>query len=214
MSQAGQTLGGVLFSWVFLSLGILTHEVGVCGAGMEGYWSWDPVENSSLMPWLTAAAFPHSAAMQERRGIMRSWSFPLVVLTFELTIFGTFLTRSGVVSSVHAFARSPLGYYFLAFIGLSSAAVAWIAHRRREMLGLGGRIVPALSREGPMLLGILVLCMLCSATFFGTMLPVLSVLMLLLMGVCPLTSWGRTSASTLLRRLPVPLSDFPGSAGP
>ncbi|RKY64711.1 MAG: hypothetical protein DRQ08_07110, partial [Candidatus Latescibacterota bacterium] len=96
-----------LFSWTFLTLGILTGmKWSYVVLGWGGYWAWDPVENASLMPWLTATAFLHSPPR-------KSWSFFLVVVTFELTIFGTFLTRSGFVSSVHAFARSPLGYYFL-----------------------------------------------------------------------------------------------------
>lgn len=149
-----------VFSWTFLSLGILTGmKWSYVVLGWGGYWAWDPVENASLMPWLTATAFLHS-----RRKL---WSFFLVVVTFELTIFGTFLTRSGFVSSVHAFARSPLGYYFLAFIVLSGGAAGWIGLRAR-------RKGP---EEGKMFFGGLVICFLCLATFLGTVFPAASELL-------------------------------------
>jgi len=222
----GRSRRWALFSWIFLTLGILTGmKWAYVELGWGGYWSWDPVENASLMPWLTATAFLHSASV---RGRTRSWSFPLVVLTFELTMFGTFLTRSGVVSSVHAFGRSPLGCYFLGFIALSGVAAAWAARRGRRALEVGGGATSLLSSEGTVLLGVLVLCTLCIATFSGTVMPILSealtgsrvmvgpeffngvfaplaILMLVMMGVWQLTPWEGTSPSSLLRRLAVPL---------
>ncbi|RKY60395.1 MAG: hypothetical protein DRP94_00645 [Candidatus Latescibacterota bacterium] len=152
-----------LFSWTFLTLGILTGmKWSYVVLGWGGYWAWDPVENASLMPWLTATAFLHSPPRR------KSWSFFLVVVTFELTIFGTFLTRSGFVSSVHAFARSPLGYYFLAFILLSGGSAGWI--------GLRGRGKER-SEGGIMFLSGLVLCALCLVTFLGTIFPAVSELL-------------------------------------
>src|SRR5204863_146345 len=116
-----------------------------------GYWAWDPVENASLLPWLTATAFLHSAMVQERRGMLRVWNVSLVVSTFCLTILGTFLTRSGVLSSVHAFSNSAIGPLLLGFLGLcaftSLALIAWRGDRLRSP----GRIDSAVSREAAFL---------------------------------------------------------------
>src|SRR5512136_1478199 len=108
-----------MVTWLFLSCGI---SLGMAWAyavlGWGGYWGWDPVENASLLPWITSTAFLHSVMMQEKKGMMKVWNMVLVSATFFLCIFGTFLTRSGVVSSVHAFAQSSIGTYFVSFIAL------------------------------------------------------------------------------------------------
>src|SRR5687767_8410889 len=109
----------MLGSWAFLSAAIIagmwwSYEV----LGWGGYWAWDPVENASFMPWLTATAFLHSSMVQERRNMLRTWNMSLVVVTFLLTILGTFLTRSGVLSSVHAFTQGTIGAFFMAFIAI------------------------------------------------------------------------------------------------
>ncbi|QZT35032.1 cytochrome c biogenesis protein CcsA [Caldalkalibacillus thermarum TA2.A1] len=119
-----------VLSWLFLSLGILYGgKWGYEELGFGGYWVWDPVENASFMPWLTATAFLHSAIVQERKGMLKRWNMILIILTFLLTIFGTFLTRSGVLWSVHAFATGPVGPILLGFIGvmltLSLALLIW-----------------------------------------------------------------------------------------
>ena len=108
----------MLFAWLFLSIG---NALGMLWAyeelGWGGYWAWDPVENAAFLPWLTATAFVHSMMIQERRGMLKVWNVSLVLLTFFLTIFGTFLTRSGLIASVHSFAQSNIGIYFVWFMG-------------------------------------------------------------------------------------------------
>ena len=125
-----ETRRWALFSWAFLTVGILlggwwSYEV----LGWGGVWAWDPVENASLLPWLTGTAYIHSVLVQERRGMLRVWNLSLLVATFSLTILGTFLTRSGVIESVHAFGDGPVGAWFLAFFGLivvvSLGLIAW-----------------------------------------------------------------------------------------
>lgn len=219
-----------IFSWVFLTLGIIFGaKWAYVELGWGGYWAWDPVENASLLPWLTATAFLHSIMMQERRNILKFWNILLVTLTFELSIFGTFLTRSGVIGSVHSFGQSSIGYYFLIFIGLSVILTALIAHFRRKLLQSERSIDSAFSREGTFLMNNLVLCALCFATFLGTILPLLSelftgkklavgpsffnrvnsplaVLLLFLTGICPLISWRKASFSNFRRNFFIPLS--------
>ncbi len=136
-----------LAAWSTLGIGIL---IGALWAYLElgwgGYWAWDPVENSSFIPWLVGTAFLHSAIIQERRDMFRAWSVVLVTLTFLLTVFATFVTRSGLIQSVHAFAESPIGYYYLGFMGLTLAvAVGLMLARTRELKGSGqlGDLFPA-----------------------------------------------------------------------
>jgi cytochrome c-type biogenesis protein CcmF len=219
-----------ILSWIFLTLGIIFGaKWAYVELGWGGYWAWDPVENASLMPWLTATAFLHSIMMQERRNILKFWNILLVTLTFELCIFGTFLTRSGVIGSVHSFARSSIGYYFLVFIGLSIILTAIIIHLRRELLQSQRSIDSAFSREGTFLINNLILCALCFATFLGTILPLISelftgkklavgpsffnrvnaplaVFLLLLTGICPLISWRKASFSNFRRNFLIPIS--------
>ncbi len=124
-----------MVSWLFLGIGILLGaEWAYVELGWGGYWGWDPVENASLMPWLTATAFMHSMMIWQRRGMFKVWSMNLIIFTYFLIIFGTFITRSGLISSVHAFGKSSLGYFFLVFMVvtllLGLLAVWW----RRKLL--------------------------------------------------------------------------------
>ncbi len=212
-----------LTAWGFLSLAIIagmwwSYEV----LGWGGYWAWDPVENASFMPWLTATAFIHSAMVQERRGMLKVWNVSLIMATFVLTILGTFLTRSGILSSVHAFAEGPIGYYFLGFIGVTLlAAVALVAGRSEELRSTG-RMESAFSRETVFLLNNLVLAAFMFTVLLGTLFPLvaeamrgvrvtvgepffnrmtlpLAVLLLLLVGVGPVLPWGRANERHLKR---------------
>jgi cytochrome c-type biogenesis protein CcmF len=161
--------------WTFLSLGILagawwSYEV----LGWGGYWAWDPVENASFMPWLTATAFLHSVMVQERRGMLKMWTITLIVSTFLLTVLGTFLTRSGVLASVHAFTQSPIGPFFLVFLALvllsSLALLAW----RSETLESEGRFDAVLSRESAFMVNNLLFAAFAFLVLLGTMFPLIA----------------------------------------
>ncbi len=218
-----------LISWMFLSIGIV---VGGRWAyeelGWGGYWAWDPVENASFMPWLVGTAFLHSAMIQERRGMMKVWNMVLIILTFVLSLFGTFLTRSGIIQSVHAFANSKQSPYFLSFITLVLLGSLALMFSRMEDLKAERGLQSLVSRESSFLFNNVFFIALTFATFWGTTFPILSELftgekilvgppffnringpiflaMLLLIGVCPVLGWGMTSASTLKRVLAVPL---------
>jgi cytochrome c-type biogenesis protein CcmF len=161
--------------WTFLSLGIVagawwSYEV----LGWGGYWAWDPVENASFMPWLTATAFLHSVMVQERRGMLKTWTITLIVSTFLLTVLGTFLTRSGVLASVHAFTQSPIGPFFLTFLGLvllsSLTLLAW----RSDVLSSEGRFDAALSRESAFMVNNLLFAGFAFVVLLGTMFPLIA----------------------------------------
>lgn len=217
-----------LVAWGFLSLGIVlgawwSYEV----LGWGGYWAWDPVENASLLPWLTATAFIHSVMVQERRAMLRVWNLSLVIATFCLTILGTFLTRSGVVNSVHAFSQSSIGGWLLAFLALSAgsglALIAW----RGDRLRAPGRIDSALSREAFFLGNNLLFVAFAFVVLLGTVFPLiaeavqgtqlsvgepyfdrmtvpLGLALLFLMAVAPVLPWRAASGEVLRRRLLVP----------
>ena len=212
-----------LVAWLFLSLGLLlggrwAYDV----LGWGGYWGWDPVEIAAFMPWLTGTAFLHSVMIQEKRGMMKHWNMILIILTYELVIFGTFLTRSGVLSSVHAFAQSAIGPVFFAFMGLTFIVSLSLLLKRWNDLKANNQMNSLLSREALFLLnnllfmGILVVC------FWGVIFPLISEIftgqkvtvgppfyerataplfagLLLLMGVAPLAAWRYSSAKTLGR---------------
>jgi cytochrome c-type biogenesis protein CcmF len=210
---------------LFLSLGLLlggrwAYDV----LGWGGYWGWDPVEIAAFMPWLTGTAFLHSVMIQEKRGMLKHWNMILVILTYDLVIFGTFLTRSGVLSSVHAFAQSAIGPAFFAFIGLTFIISLSLLLRRWNDLKSETQMTSMISREALFLLnnllfmGILVVC------FWGVIFPLISELftgqkvtvgppfyerataplfagLLLLMGIAPLSAWRYTTAKTLGRAM-------------
>lgn len=217
-----------MIAWGFLTLGILMGAHWAYAVlGWGGYWAWDPVENASFMPWLTGTAFLHSVMMQERRGMLKVWNVWLVFITFLLCIFGTFLTRSGVVSSVHAFAQSPIGHWFVGFLMLVFAVCLFFFARRRDYLRSEHRLEAVLSREASFLFNNLVLLAACFAVLWGTLFPVISeavtgskvsvgppffnrvnipifLFLLLLTGVGPLLAWRRTSWESLKRNFTYP----------
>jgi cytochrome c-type biogenesis protein CcmF len=213
----------MLAAWATLGVGIL---VGAWWAYLElgwgGYWGWDPVENSSLIPWLVGTALVHSAIIQERRDMFRAWNVLLAVITFLLTVFATFVTRSGLIQSVHAFAKSPIGYYYLGFMLLVLAVtVGLMLARRRELKG-SGELGDLFSREFVFLIVNILLLGLAGAVLLGTLWPTLTeslrgvassltkesynrfagplgLLLLALVGICPLVDWRKTSLRRLLR---------------
>lgn len=214
-----------VFSWIFLTIGIV---VGGWWAyvilGWGGYWAWDPIENASLLPWLTGTAFLHSVMIHERRGRLKVWNHLLIVATYLLTIYGVFLTRSGIVESVHTFAKSEIGPYFVAFMGV--ALISWIAlmaWRWDDVTVDGPLSESVVSKEMSFLLNNLVLLGLAFVVFWGTSYPFMSELLLgqkvsigtsfynqltpplavgllILLGVCPLIPWQRANLATLRRR--------------
>lgn len=210
-----------LVAWLFLSLGLVlggrwAYDV----LGWGGYWGWDPVEIAAFMPWLTGTAFLHSVMIQEKRGMLKHWNMLLIILTYCLVIFGTFLTRSGVLSSVHAFAQSAIGPMFFGFIGLTFIASLSLLFSRWDTLKAETQMTSMLSREALFLLnnllfiGILVVC------FWGVIFPLISELftgqkvtvgppfyerataplfagLLFLMGIAPLAAWRHSTVKTL-----------------
>ena len=195
---------------------------------MGGYWAWDPVENASFIPWLTATAYLHSVQVQERRGMLRLWNLNLVVGTFVLTILGTFLTRSGIISSVHAFTTGTIGYYFLAFIALVLLASLVMVAGVSERVGSQGRLDSAASRETVFLLNNLFLTAFMFTVLVGTLFPLVAeyvrcvkvsvgepflnrmslpivVVLLFLMGVGPALPWKRATPEHLKAKLLPPL---------
>ncbi len=212
-----------LITWCFQSIGILLGAGWAYSVlGWGGYWGWDPVENASLLPWITGTAFLHSVMMQEKKGMMKVWNMVLVSATFLLCIFGTFLTRSGIVSSVHAFARSPIGMYFAVFLALNIAAVTFLILGRLDFLKSESQLQSVVSRESTFLFNNLLLLAACFAVLWGTMFPVISealtgeqisvdkpffdrvnvpigLALLLLTGLGPLIAWRRSSVDSLRR---------------
>jgi cytochrome c-type biogenesis protein CcmF len=218
-----------LVAWLFLSIGLVlgmrwAYDV----LGWGGYWSWDPVEIAAFMPWLTGTAFLHSVMIQEKKGMLKQWNMVLIILTYDLVIFGTFLTRSGVLSSVHAFAQSSIGPVFFTFIGITFAISLGLLLHRWADLKAKAQMTSLLSRESLFLLnnllfmGILIVC------FWGVVFPIISELftgqkvtvgtdfynrangplfagLLLLMGIAPLSAWGRSTYKTLGRAIWKPL---------
>jgi len=212
-----------MVTWLFQSCGI------VLGAGWAyhvlgwgGYWNWDAVENASLLPWLAGTAFLHSVMMQEKKGMMKVWNMVLVSATFFLCIFGTFLTRSGVINSVHAFASGPIGKYFVAFLAVGIAATIYLILNRLDYLKSEAQLEAVVSRESSFMFNNLVLLASCFAVLWGTLFPAISeatsgekisldaawfnqlmipigLFLLVLTGVGPLFAWRRTSTDSLRR---------------
>jgi len=218
-----------LFCWGFLGVGVLLGaRWAYIELGWGGYWGWDPVENASLMPWLVGTAFLHSVMIEQRRGMLKTWNIVLIVLTFELSIFGTFLTRSGVLTSVHSFAESNIGPWFLAFILISSTIATALILYRKALLESENRMDAIVSREVSFLFNNVLFVALTFATFLGTTFPVLSeavtgtkisvsapffnrvnvpiaLALLLLTGAGPVLSWKRATASVLQRNFVLPI---------
>ncbi len=219
-----------LAAWIIQTVGLI---LGAWWAyhvlGWGGYWNWDPVENAALLPWLTATAFLHSTMVQERRGMLKVWNLFLIIASFALSIFGTFEVRSGVISSVHSFAYSDIGSYYLVFlvivIAFSSGLFLW----RLPKLQPEQEFDSVISREGIFLFNNLLLVGMAFATLWGTLFPLISAfvrnqtmtvgppfynqvmapliaVLMLAMGVGPLLAWRRTSPAALWRNLSVPVA--------
>ena len=217
-----------MIAWCFQTVGILLGAHWAYAVlGWGGYWGWDPVENASFLPWLTGTAFLHSVMMQEKRGMMKVWNVWLVFITFMLCILGTLLTRSGVVSSVHAFAQSNIGNWFVGFLVATIVICLWAYFKNRDYLRSENQLDSMISRESSFLFNNLVLLVACIAVLSGTLFPVFSewmtnnrisvgppffnkimiplgMLLLFLTGVGPLLAWRKTSSESLRRNFLVP----------
>ncbi len=206
-----------LIAWLFLSLGLIlggrwAYDV----LGWGGYWGWDPVEIAAFMPWLTGTAFLHSVMVQEKKGMLKRWNMILIVLTYSLVIFGTFLTRSGVLSSIHAFSQSAIGPAFFSFIGITFVVSLSLLISRWDTLKSENQLGSMFSREALFLLNNLIFISILVVCFWGVIFPLLSELatgqkvtvgplfyerataplwlgLLILMGVAPLSAYGRSS---------------------
>jgi len=218
-----------LVAWLFLSIGIgLGGRWAYDVLGWGGYWGWDPVENASFLPWLTGTAFLHSVMVQERKGMLKVWNMVLIWMTYGLVLFGTFITRSGIISSVHAFAQSAIGPYFLAFIGLSLSGSLILILDRLGDLKSKTQMDSLISREAIFLLQNLLFVGAMFAILWGTIFPMLSEIIVgnkitvgppyfnkvagpilggivLVMGVIPLISWGGASLQKLRLNLMWPV---------
>jgi len=214
-----------LWAWLFLTFGlVLGSRWAYDVLGWGGFWGWDPVEIAAFMPWLTGTAFLHSVMIQEKRGMFKHWNMLLIILTYSLVIFGTFLTRSGVLSSVHAFAQSAIGPLFFTFIGLTLiTSIALLIHRWESMRS-ETQMTSLLSREALFLLNNLMFISILIVCFWGVIYPLISELftgqkvtvgppfyeratgplwaaLLFLMGIAPLSAWGHSTVKTLGRAL-------------
>tara|TARA_B100001142_G_scaffold276979_1_gene286297 strand:+ start:2659 stop:4620 length:1962 start_codon:yes stop_codon:yes gene_type:complete len=219
-----------LVAWLFLSVGIILggwwayQEL-----GWGGYWAWDPVENASFMPWLTATAFLHSIIVQEKKDMLRVWNMVLIILTFSLCIFGTFLTRSGVMSSVHSFTESSLGPVFLSFVFIILASSFGLMFSRMKVLKSPRKIESVSSRESGFLFNNLIFVVMCFGVFWGTLFPVITeavngnkisvgppffnqinipigLALLALTGIGPMLAWKGTSNDKLVQNFIFPIA--------
>jgi len=217
-----------LFAWSFLAVGlVLGARWAYLELGWGGYWSWDPVENAAFMPWLTATAFLHSVMIQEKKGMLKKWNVSLIIITFFLALFGTFITRSGIISSVHSFAQSDIGPYFLSFIAFVLLFSFSMFLVRVDRLKSENRFESLLSRESAFLFNNLLFLSAALAVFLGTIFPIvteairgnrllvgppyfnrvnvpIALVLILLMGVGPLISWRRASKKNLLKNFLMP----------
>jgi cytochrome c-type biogenesis protein CcmF len=217
-----------LVTWLFQSTGVLLGAAWAYHVlGWGGYWGWDPVENASLLPWLSGTAFLHSVMMQEKKGMMKVWNIVLISATFFLCILGTFMTRSGFVESVHAFARSDIGKYFVTFLALGIAGTIYLILDRLDYLKSEAQLESVISRESSFLFNNLILLASCFAVLWGTLFPTISeavsgnrisldadwynrlmvpigLFLLFLTGVGPLFAWRRTSLESLRKNFQWP----------
>jgi cytochrome c-type biogenesis protein CcmF len=226
-----------LFAWIFLSIGLVlggrwAYDV----LGWGGFWGWDHVENAMLMPWLTGTAFLHSVMMTEKRGMLKKWNMVLIILTYSLSLFGAFITRTGVISSVHAFAKTALGPAFLAFIGITFLGSVTILYLRWDTLKSDHSLESFISREAAFVLQNMLFLAVTFAVFWGTVFPLISELvtgtkitvgppyfqrvtgplffaLVLLMGVAPLFAWRKQAARTLGRAIWIPFLVSVGTTG-
>ena len=217
--------GWTLWAWLFLSLGLVlgarwAYDV----LGWGGYWGWDPVENSALMPWLTGTAYLHAVLIHEKRSMFKEWSLLLIIITYLLVIYGTFITRSGLLSSVHSFAQSRIGPVFLGFIALTVLITAWLLNSRWKSLRSRHVLEKILTREGLIIISVVLFLGLMVTVFWGVLFPTISELatgqkvtvgppfyervagpimggLLLLMVLCPLAVWSYVSYRHLGRLL-------------
>src|SRR3954467_6314664 len=218
-----------LIAWTFLGFGIMLGALwSFAELGWGGYWGWDAVENASLLPWLVATAYLHSIQVQEKRGMLRVWNVSLIMGTFVLALLGTFLVRSGILDSIHAFGASTLGKPFLGFIAFCAAGSVALVVSRLDHLRSDGRLESVFSREGAFLLNNLVLVALAFVIWWGTFFPLISealtgtkssvgppwfdrytvplaLMLVLLAGIGPVLTWRKVSAKALRRSLVVPL---------
>lgn len=219
-----------LLSWLFLSGGIV---LGMWWAYVElgwgGYWAWDPVENASFLPWLTMTAFLHSVMIQEKRGMLKRWNLMLIIGTFLLSIFGTFITRSGVIASVHSFTQSSVGYYFLAFLVMTGVLSFTLLYTKWDRLEAEVELESMVSREAAFLFNNLILVGIAFSVLWGTLFPILSELvqgtkvtvgppffnkvnvplglaLLALTGIGPLIAWRKASINNLKRQFLWPIA--------
>lgn len=220
----------VLVPWLFLGLGLLlggrwAYDV----LGWGGYWGWDPVENAAFMPWLVGTAFLHSVMVQERKGMLKVWNIGLIIIAFGLVLFGTFLTRSGVVQSVHAFAQSDIGVWFLSFVGIVIIGATLLLFFRLDKLQSENQFDSLLSREVLFLVNNVLFLGAAMAILIGVIWPIISELVtgqtltvgppyynlvvgaifagiLFLMGIIPLIGWGGATLAKLGRKLIVPVA--------
>ena len=219
-----------LFAWIFLSIGLIlggrwAYDV----LGWGGFWGWDPIENAMLMPWLTGTAFLHSVMMTEKRGMMKKWNMVLIILTYSLSLFGTFITRTGVISSVHAFSKTALGPAFFAFIGFTFLGSVTILYLRWDTLKSEHSLESFISREAAFVLQNMLFLAVTFAVFWGTVFPLISELvtgtkitvgppyfqrvtgplffvLVLLMGVAPLLAWRKQAAKALGKAIWIPFA--------
>jgi cytochrome c-type biogenesis protein CcmF len=219
-----------LVSWLFLAIGLL---IGMWWAYVElgwgGYWAWDPVENAALLPWLVMTAFLHSVMIQEKRGMLKKWNLALIIGAWLLSIFGTFITRSGVIASVHSFTQSSVGYFFLVFLILAAAASFFLYTTRLPLLQAEARLESMVSREASFLFNNLLFIGIAFSVLWGTLFPILSeaiqgtkvtvgppffnqvnvplgLALLALTGIGPLIAWRRASMPNLRRQFAVPVT--------
>ena len=219
----------VMVPWMFLGTGIVLGGLWAYHVlGWGGYWAWDPVENASLLPWLAGTAFLHSVMIQEKRGMLKVWNMVLIILTFFLSIFGTFLTRSGIISSVHAFAESNIGPWFSVFLAIIAGFSLTVLFLRLDFLKTENRLDSVASRESGFLFNNWILLAAVLAVLWGTIFPVVSkaiedvtvtvgppffnkvmipigLLLLFLTGAGPLLAWRKTSFQSIKRNFTLPL---------
>lgn len=218
-----------MFAWLFLTLGnVIGGYWAYTELGWGGYWAWDPVENASFMPWLTVTAFLHSVMIQERKKMLKAWNYSLIIISYGLALFGTFLVRSGILTSVHAFAESNLGTYFLIFMATMIFISLYILMNRYQLIQKeSGQIEAFISKESSFLINNLILVGGTFAVFWGTIFPLVSeaitgnkvtvgipffntvmspimLSLLLLIAICPVISWQRSSAKSLLKDFLIP----------